>query len=209
MLQKLLFCYNLLLYQIKSCSNLTFLYSSDHSGFDFCYDYSFWNDTNKCYNENNTKYTFTRKCSAYDKSKSIVDLGNECTKSYFGRNCPNTSNKTECKEPNFYCYISKTCIDETKKCDGIKHCIRGEDEMIETCHDTYPESATVDCIEPNRPANDIWIKAVRCNGVPECKNGEDEPEECEGFKVSTSYFHFKDTYRKIKNNAQFRVGPIT
>ena len=132
-------------------------------------------------------------CSAYDKSKSIADLGNDCSESYLPSNCPNTSNETECKEravSNFYCHITKSCIEDIRKCDGIKDCIHGEDETIETCQNTYPESATVDCIESNRPADDIWIKAVRCNGVPECKNGEDEPEECEGFKVSTSYFHF-------------------
>ena len=109
--------------------------------------------------------------------------------SHLAEYCPNASNEAECEEPNFYCNISKSCIEDSKKCDGIKHCIYGEDEEIDTCHNTYPESATVKCVEPNRPLDDIWIKAVRCNGVPECKNGADErEEECEGFKVSVSNF---------------------
>ena len=167
---------------------------------DFCFDYSYWNDTNKCYNGTDSdEYTHARLCSAYDKNKSIAELGNDCvnSKSDF-KYCPNSSNKTECKDPNFYCNISKSCIKDNDKCDGIKHCIFGEDEAIETCDSTFPESATVKCVELNRPLDDFWIKAVRCNGIKECKNGEDEPEECKGFKVSTSYFHFKDTNRKIK-----------
>ena len=142
-------------------------------------------------------------CSAYDKNKSIAELGNDCVKSSNPRNyCPNSSNKTECKDPNFYCNISKSCIEEGKKCDGIKHCIFGEDEAIETCDSTFPESATVECLGSNQ----IWIKAIRCNGVTECKNGEDEPEECEGFKVSTSYFHLEDTNKKIKTMLIYICG---
>ena len=169
-------------------------------GFDFCFDYSFWNDTNKCYNGTDTdKYTHARLCSAYNKNKSIADLGNDCSESrwykeyyiqhsfwsHLAEYCPNSSNESQCKDPNFYCNISKSCIEDSQKCDGIKHCIFGEDEAIETCDSTFPESATVKCVEPNRPLDDIWIKAVHCNGVTECKNGEDEPEECEGFKLST------------------------
>ena len=149
---------------------------------DFCFDYSYWNDTNKCYNGTDSdEYTHARLCSAYDKSKSIADLGNDCSESrwyeeqikYFAENCPNSSNETQCKDPNFYCNFSKSCIEDSKKCDGIKHCIYGEDESIETCDGTFPESATVECVEPNQPFDDIWIKAVRCNGITECKNGEE------------------------------------
>ena len=171
-------------------------------GLDFCFDYSFWNDPNKCYNGTGTdKYSHARLCFAYDKSNSIAD---HCSNSimykaflsssllsHVAKYCPNSSNESECKDPNFYCNFSKSCIEDIKKCDGIKHCFYGEDEGIDTCHSAFPESATVECIEPNQPFDDILIKAVRCNGITECKNGEDEPEECEGFKVSTSHFILK------------------
>ena len=64
-----------------------------------------------------------------------------------------------------------------KKCDGVVHCIKGEDENFETCKDTYPEEATITCIEDRPIGYDIWIKAVPCNGIKECRSREDE--ECE------------------------------
>ena len=68
------------------------------------------------------------------------------------------------------------CLTE-KKCDGVVHCINGEDESFETCKDTYPEEATITCIEDRPIGYDILIKAIPCNGIKECRSEEDE--ECE------------------------------
>ena len=60
-----------------------------------------------------------------------------------------------------------------KKCDGIVHCIEGEDETFQTCTDEFPEEATINCNE--RPTGyDIWDMAVPCNEISECVDGKDE-----------------------------------
>ena len=60
-------------------------------------------------------------------------------------------------------------------CDGVVHCIEGEDEADETCEGllSFPEEATITCIE-NRLGYDITIKATPCDGFKECRNGFDE-----------------------------------
>ena len=68
-----------------------------------------------------------------------------------------------------------------KKCDGIVHCIEGEDESFETCKDEYPEEATIKCIEDRAIGYDIVIMATPCDGVKECRNGSDE--RCEEDKM--------------------------
>ena len=61
------------------------------------------------------------------------------------------------------------------KCDGIVHCIEGEDEADETCEGLlyFPEEATIKCIE-DRPGYDITIMATPCDGIKECRDGIDE-----------------------------------
>ena len=84
----------------------------------------------------------------------------------------------------FYCSKSKTCIKYSNKCDGVVHCIKGEDEDVEECKHLFPQSATLNCIEPDRPVNDVWIKAIECDGIMECKNKEDEKSNtCEKYNV--------------------------
>ena len=65
-----------------------------------------------------------------------------------------------------------------KKCDGVVHCIEGEDEADETCKDLdlFPEEATIECIE-NRLGYNITIKATPCDGIKECRDESDE--QCE------------------------------
>ena len=65
-----------------------------------------------------------------------------------------------------------------KKCDGIVHCVYGEDEFLEECEETYPIEATITCVE-DRPSLEynITIKAIPCNNIKECRSGIDE--ECE------------------------------
>ena len=61
-----------------------------------------------------------------------------------------------------------------KVCDGMVHCIYGEDESFEICRDTFPQDATVECIENRLPGYDIKIMAIPCDGVQECRDGSDE-----------------------------------
>ena len=85
---------------------------------------------------------------------------------------------TTCYAPNFYCQVSKTCIEKNKICDGVVHCIIGEDESLEACehvfHERFSKSARIICLEVNRTSYNFWIKAIPCNGIVECKDGVDE-----------------------------------
>ena len=62
-----------------------------------------------------------------------------------------------------------------KTCDGIFHCIYGEDEQFQLCKDTFPAEATIKCIEKRLPGSiDITIMATPCDGIVECRDGSDE-----------------------------------
>ena len=164
---------------------------------NFCHDYSFW--SSHCHNATNVqKYTHATQCSSYDKTKSIEELGNDCSKSWQIQTyqnqkpyCPNSTNEEECSNKGvnyFYCPLSKTCIDRDKLCDGAVHCIIGEDESFEHCRNEFsvmfPKSATVQCIDASKPFYNITIKATPCNGLIECTNGEDEGWYCKSTLVS-------------------------
>ena len=167
----------------------------DNAG--LCDDFDFWNDSRICYkcNENHISYcgygagpSFARQCSIYNTTKTVKELGDDCKHFIFSLssgdesnpNCPNRPNFDSelCEAPDFYCQTSKTCIKKNNICDGILHCIKGEDESLEACLDVFDErfnkSARVICLEANRTSNDFWIKAIPCNGIVECKNGIDE-----------------------------------
>ena len=68
-----------------------------------------------------------------------------------------------------------------KKCDGIFHCLHGEDETYEECKINFPEEATIECIENRVDGIDLKIKAVSCDGIRECRSGEDE--ECKPSEI--------------------------
>ena len=70
-------------------------------------------------------------------------------------------------------------IDRT--CDGIFNCLHGEDEAFDLCKDTFPEEATIECIEDRLPGIDLKIMATPCNDIRECRDGSDE--ECEDDKM--------------------------
>ena len=58
----------------------------------------------------------------------------------------------------------------------------GEDEQFELCKYTFPEEATIECVENNRLPGiiDITIMAIPCDGIIECRDGRDE--NCENDK---------------------------
>ena len=62
-------------------------------------------------------------------------------------------------------------------CDGILQCQHGEDEDFELCRNTFPDIATIECLENRTAGYDVTILAVPCDGIQECKDGSDE--DCE------------------------------
>ena len=97
------------------------------------------------------------------------------TWSYGNDLCYNTASEEDCiSMGKFFCNMSKTCIPLDKKCDGIVHCIEGEDETFETCKHLNPEEATIDCNERPKGRYDIKDMAIPCNDIPECADRKDE-----------------------------------
>ena len=127
------------------------------------------NGVAKCYNGSiSPDFTFARQCFA----NLSDDLSTSCI---VGDYCPNSvHNSSDCT--HFFCSKSKTCVEYDKTCDGICHCLYCEDETFEgLCEDTFPEAATIKCIEANRSSDiNITILATPCNGVRECLNINDE-----------------------------------
>ena len=56
--------------------------------------------------------------------------------------------------------------------------MNGEDEQFNICNSTYPEEATIQCVENRLEGINLTIKAIPCNGIKECRDGEDE-DNCE------------------------------
>ena len=74
----------------------------------------------------------------------------------------------------YHCPKSETCIRREKLCDGIVHCLNGDDEDFALCSDTFSYGATILCEEANRGEYSILIFATPCDNKRECNNGEDE-----------------------------------
>ena len=61
--------------------------------------------------------------------------------------------------------------------------MNGEDEQFDICEETYPEEATIKCVENRLEGFNVTIMAIPCNGIQECRNGEDENNCKENQKV--------------------------
>ena len=175
-----------------------------------CQDYSFWSNitlswNNTCISDpNSDTYPIVRKCIVHQKENIQI----EHCKSHLDT-CPNsTKNEKDCEENGkFFCKMSKSCIDQTKTCDGIVHCIGAEDEDFNLCHQAsksiFPETATIPCNEIGRGSYNIKILATPCSG--ECRD-----ENCDqdwrilsvfigftfaGIATMCAYLHFRTTKR--------------
>ena len=138
----------------------------------FCSDYAFWHDK-VCYNNSEEvaeNYSRVRYCDTYKEFKPENETQQSCNEKTLWLNPPYLLDKEE----TFYCKISKTCIPRSWTCNGLVNCIFGEDEDFELCKSTFPESATIKCLEGNRGLFNVTILAVPCNGIIECKHEEDE-----------------------------------
>ena len=136
----------------------------------FCSDYAFWGDK-PCVNSiEGYEYVGVRNCDYIVQENHTVNLNYTVLE----KDCNNT-------DLVFYCPQSRECIKEEWVCDGSVNCLYGEDESFdgfegfEGCSKSFPEGATIKCIEADRPPNyNITIYAVPCDGIKECLNGEDE-----------------------------------
>ena len=123
--------------------------------FDLCHDFSFWEaETRRCIPKKvNEFYTFPPLCNRTEFN---------CMLGMLPFYCPNKDKSCEGYD-HFSCNNSKTCIPKgdlfdmnklgnffltnqiisEKTCDGIFHCLYGEDEQFELCKDTFPKEATI------------------------------------------------------------------
>ena len=141
----------------------------------------------ECSNEYTELYPYARKCHSQEH---FLNLRRNVCGQFRVRNsdydlelhdvCPSETSEADCEEQNkFYCKYSKSCISHSKTCDGIVHCGgNGEDEDFSLCHNplksTFPETATIECLEKGRGKYEIKILAIPCNGEEECIDGIDE-----------------------------------
>ena len=178
--------YNLILSKSKQWflkHSIDIVYFSKYPSSDICYDYSYWNDSNKCYNGKDVEnYTHARLCSTYNNT--MKKFSNDCTKKSFGKsNCSNS-----CEEKGhtyYYCEVSEKCIEKIKLCDGIIHCLYGEDEgegALNHCKNKFSQIASVKCIKYESGGYNFWMYSIPCSN--QCKNGDDAYWYCNIFLVS-------------------------
>ena len=156
-----------------------------------CSDISYWIDK-PCYEDHEffdekglAKYLETRRCSYYQNDFKAFDDKNSCP--HLWEYCLESQkwhcSKEECdnNEDYSYCNQSQKCIPRQWMCDGAIQCpIAGEDEAFKFCQTqaTFPQGATIQCIESLRPGFNVEIKATPCDGIHECVDGSDE--KCRG-----------------------------
>ena len=156
-------------------------------------------------NDQYALYPYARKCIAHEKyqHKTQKSTKNSCGK-YKGNKgwtngiwngkekqqldiCPNSTIEADCKGNEFFfCKKSKSCLDMAKICDGIVHCIFGEDEAWNLCNSkfTFEDTATRECYQSNRGTYDLFIKATPCSG--ECRD-----ENCDtDWKILSAFVSF-------------------
>ena len=167
------------------------------------------------YDSDRALYPYVRKCHAHKhyqkKSQNISD--NHCGKfAVFKINwkfelldiCPySANNETDCKENEFFCELSKSCVHQDKTCDGIINCVQGEDEDWKLCKTKFKfdETATIECYQAKRGSYNLLIKATPCSGECKDENCDQDWKVLSAFISFTfvviilisSYIHFKTT----------------
>ena len=159
-----------------------------------CSDISYWIDK-PCYEDHDffdenglARYVETRRCSYYQNNFQSFDSKHSCPHTW--EYCKNIQKcipkgwhctKEQCinDDKYFYCKQSDKCIPKDWLCDGSIQCpIEAEDEAFEFCQpkQTFPQGATIQCMESLRPKSNVEIMATPCDGVHECLDGSDE--EC-------------------------------
>ena len=113
-----------------------------------CYDHSFWKTS----------------CTNMDEEEESIDFPNDdlnttpvpdypCDDYYFdycdteAKNCKtyvtyntSTESKSSCNGDEYFCPRSRKCIQQKEVCDGVIHCVEGDDEDFENlCKDRFPE----------------------------------------------------------------------
>ena len=67
------------------------------------------------------------------------------------------------------------CYSKNEECDQMCQCPECEDEYFDKCKDSFPATATEECLKADTNDNTtIVIKATPCNNVAECKEESDE-----------------------------------
>lgn len=72
----------------------------------------------------------------------------------------------ECPSGGFYCRKSKQCIDASQRCDGVVHCLTGDDEAL--CKMSKEQEFL--CEDRNQKIPMFQL----CDGIEQCPDKSDE-----------------------------------
>ncbi|XP_042888358.1 low-density lipoprotein receptor-related protein 2-like isoform X1 [Penaeus japonicus] len=89
----------------------------------------------------------------------------------------------QCRDDQFTCHRSHSCIPGTWRCDSTPDCQNGEDEddcqLMKQCEDNEFQCPSGSCV------NKLWT----CDGVHDCEDGSDEKlDECKNVTCSNSAY---------------------